>query len=357
MINLQTYLADAATPVASALQMLDNNSAKILLITDNEQHLLGTVTDGDIRRWILAKGDLAAPVVSICNKKPNTVSPGYQISDVRAIMLEKRLSCIPVVDLESRVVDLLFWDQLFSDARKEKSKHLPIPVVIMAGGEGSRLAPFTAILPKPLIPIGDKTIIEIIINRFLEYGVKKFHLTVNHKSLIIKSYFKEIKPSYKVVYVPEPKPLGTAGSLRYLAGSFTGPFVVTNCDIVVNCNYEDVYRYHLQQKNDITLVASLKNYSIPYGVCSIGDNGVLLEHIEKPSYNFLVNTGFYIIDAKVLDLIPENEFFHMTDLISRVQAESGRVGVFPVSEDSWVDIGEWEEYRKAASKISQLSGA
>jgi NDP-sugar pyrophosphorylase family protein len=219
--------------------------------------------------------------------------------------------------------------------------------VIMAGGKGTRLDPFTRILPKPLIPIGDKSIIEIIIDKFLKYQINHFIVSVNEKSKIIKSYFEELNPPYSISYIHEPKPLGTAGSLKYLDKKDCHSIIVTNCDIIIDADYADLVDSHLKDNNDITLVASMKQYKIPYGVCEIENGGALKTIIEKPEYNFLVNTGMYIIKTESLKLVPFEEYFHMTHLIEKVKAAGGKIGVYPISESSWIDTGEWEEYKNA----------
>ena len=231
---------------------------------------------------------------------------------------------------------------------------IDLPVVIMAGGKGTRLDPFTKILPKPLMPIGDKTVVEMIIESFVEYGIKLFYLSVNYKSKIIKSYFEELNPPYRVEYIYEDKPLGTAGSLKTLYGKLNGSLLVTNCDIIVKTDYADLVDFHFENKNDITLVASLKNYNIPYGVCEIENGGLLTRIMEKPEFNFLVNTGMYVLQAETLELIPDNELFHITHLIETVKEKGGRIGVFPISENAWIDTGQWAEYKKALQQLNLL---
>ena len=223
--------------------------------------------------------------------------------------------------------------------------------VIMAGGKGTRLDPFTRILPKPLIPIGDKTILEIIIDKFMDYRVNHFYISVNHKAKIIKSYFEELDPDYDLTFLYEEKPLGTVGALKQLEGKIEGNIVLTNCDIIIDADYADILKNHRDNNNGITVVASLKHYNIPYGICEIENGGTLVCIKEKPEYDFLVNTGMYIIDSKLVKFIPENEFFHITHLIEAVQKQGTRIGVYPISENSWIDTGEWVEYKNAIEKL------
>ena len=217
----------------------------------------------------------------------------------------------------------------------------------MAGGKGTRLAPFTYILPKPLIPIGEKPVIEIIIDEYIKFGVNNFFISVNHKANMIKAYFEDINHEYSIGYVIEDKPLGTAGSLKYLEGKIDSDFFVSNCDIIIKENYNSIYDFHKKNDNILTLVSSMQHHTIPYGVCEIENGGTLKSITEKPQYDFLVNTGMYILSPEALKYIPENEFFHITHLIEKLKDDGKKVGVFPVSEKSWIDIGQWTEYKKA----------
>jgi NDP-sugar pyrophosphorylase family protein len=219
---------------------------------------------------------------------------------------------------------------------------------------GTRLAPFTSVLPKPLIPVGDRTVIEIIIDQFLPYGLDRFHLSINYKSKILKSFFEELAPSYSVNYVEEKEPRGTAGSLRELYTPTADPLIVTNCDIVIQADYAELVSFHGDNNFDLTLVASLKDYHIPYGVCELEDGGRLSRIREKPQYSFLVNTGMYVVRHDRLSLIPETGRCDMTDFIVRIKEAGGRIGVFPIGEKAWVDTGEWTEYRKALDNLNRL---
>ena len=223
--------------------------------------------------------------------------------------------------------------------------------MIMAGGKGTRLDPFTKVLPKPLIPVGDKPIIEVIMDKFSEFGIKDFYITINHKGRMIKAYFEDLTLRYKITYIEEETPLGTAGGLKYLQGKFVDDIIVTNSDIIIEEDYAEILKFHKKMKNDITLVASIKHYNIPYGICDIENGGKLCAIREKPDFSYLVNTGLYILNAGVIDIIPSDKFYHMTQLINDIKNNGGTVGVYPVSESSWIDIGELEGYKKILAKI------
>jgi len=344
-------LINKSATVKDAMKQLDKTAEKILFVVEDNNVLVGSLTDGDIRRWILKDGDLASEVSKVCFKGTFFVFTGYDINSVKKKILERKIIFVPVLNIEHEIVEFIVWDNLFDGKiiRKPKEK-LDAEVVIMAGGKGTRLDPFTKILPKPLIPIGDKSILEIIIEKFTDYQVNEFYVSVNHKAKIIKSYFEEIQPEYKINFLYEEKPLGTVGSLKQLEGVFTKEIILTNCDIIIEADYSDLLKHHKEQKNDITIVASLKHYNIPYGICEIENGGQLLNIKEKPEYDFLVNTGMYIISPDVLKFIPKDEFFHITHLIDKIK-QTHRIGIYPISENSWTDTGEWIEYKKAVEKM------
>ncbi len=350
--EIKKLCIDKSVDLKTALKKMDEGSRKVLFIIENDRRLFGVLTDGDIRRWILSSGELQGYVYEFCNVNPVFVYSAYHLNTIKEIMLTQKIEAIPVLDSDNKIIDILLWEDAFSEkSPRLAEKKIGIPVVIMAGGKGTRLDPFTRILPKPLIPIGDKPIIEIIIDKFYEHGVTEFYISVNHKAKMIKAYFEDLSGDYTVDYIDEDKPLGTAGSLKFLEDKFKRSFFVSNCDILINSNYSEILDYHYENKNDITLVASVKNYRIPYGICEIENGGTLCRIQEKPEYDFLVNTGLYVLKSEILHLIPENKFFDITDLIKRVRNHEGKIGVFPVSDKSWIDVGEWEEYREAVRRF------
>ena len=254
---------------------------------------------------------------------------------------------MPVINDKKEIVRIIFWENLWVEEKLPPSEKINLPVVIMAGGQGSRLRPITNILPKPLIPIGEKPIIEHIINRFVEVGCNKFYFSVNYKSELIEYYFNSFEhPDYYIEYFQEEKPLGTAGSLHLLNGIIDSTFFVSNCDIIIDQDYSQIYSYHKNNANELTIVAALKQYKIPYGIIDTEKNGLLKSIQEKPEMTYKINAGLYILEPHLLNEIPQNEFFHITDLINKIKTRNGKIGVFPVSEKSWKDIGEWDEYLK-----------
>jgi NDP-sugar pyrophosphorylase family protein len=267
-------------------------------------------------------------------------------------MLERKFNGIPVVNTNGTLHSILFWQDVFGGEVRKEHPTLDIPVVIMAGGKGTRLDPFTRILPKPLIPIGDKTVLETIIGKFLPYSIGHYYITVHHKSKIIKSYFEELRPPYSITFIDEEQPLGTASALQYLRDTLHGPFLLTNCDIIIDTNYANILKLHQEQGNDITIVGSMKRIQIPYGVCVIENGGRLKSLVEKPSYDMLINTGMYLVNSETLRHIPPDRTFHMTDMMDAVMAGGGRVGVFPIDEDEWFDTGEWPEFQRSVARLT-----
>ena len=221
----------------------------------------------------------------------------------------------------------------------------------MAGGKGTRLDPFTRVLPKPLIPIGERTIIEIIMDNFSQFGIREYYISINHKGKMIKAYFEDNTPDVTISYLEENAPLGTAGALKLLGDTVQGDFFVSNCDIIVRADYRSIYDFHKENNFALTLIASMQHHVIPYGVCEIEEGGALREIREKPEYDFLVNTGFYLLSADILKHIPADTRFDMPDLIKILQSNQLSVGVYPVSEKSWIDIGQWSQYKQAIEKL------
>lgn len=338
--------------IKQAMKQMDEAGEKTLFVTEERDMLLGTVTDGDIRRWILKGSGLSEPISKVMNASPVFLKEGYSRDEAKELMLSKVIECIPVVDDKKRIISTIRWLDLFGDSFKRR-KEINKPVVIMAGGQGSRLAPFTHILPKPLIPIRGKPIIELIIDKFVGFGCDTFYLSVNYKANLLKAYFNDIEHDYKIIFIHEDAPLGTAGSLSFISDAMKETFFLSNCDILIEADYADILDFHKINKNKITLITSMKQYVIPYGVCEIKNGGDLKRIREKPEYSFLINTGMYVLDPEVLSDIPKNKFYNITDLIIHCMKKKERVGVYPISEQSWIDIGEWEKLHDMMNRLGE----
>lgn len=346
-MKLEDLFISKELTIKDSILKLDETAKKILLVVEGKE-LLGIVTDGDIRRWILKNGDLNEQVTMIMNISPKFIYES-EANHAKEILKEKMIEAIPVINDKKEVVDIIFWNDRFNSQFQQNK--LENPVVIMAGGKGTRLAPYTNIIPKPLIPIGDTPIVERIINRFQEYGCNNYYMTVNYKKEMIKSYFDDKDKNYSIDYIEEDTPLGTAGSLHLLKGKLTTSFFVSNCDILIEGNYSDMMKFHKESGNKITLISSLKHYTIPYGVIALNNEGNVTKMMEKPEYDYLVNTGMYILEPECLEDIPNQTFFHITDLINHYISKDKKIGVYPVSENSWLDMGEFKEMEKMIDKL------
>ena len=328
-----------------AMKQMDNIKVKLLFVFSGEK-FEGIFTIGDIQRAIIKGVALTEPVGSILDRQKKYVSPLENEENVRKKMMSLRAECMPVVNEQGELVDVYFWDDFFKHSEYQYREKINLPVVIMAGGKGTRLKPLTNVIPKPLVPIGDKTILEMIMDQFEAIGCNKFYMSVNYKADMIKYYLSQLQRHYDIEFFMEDKPLGTIGSVSLLKGKITTPFFVSNCDSINEQDYRDVYDYHLNNHNDMTIVTMVKNFKIPYGVIETGENGLMVDLKEKPEQTYMVNSGVYILNPDLIDEIPKGEFFHITHLMEKVRNRGGRVGCFPVSEHSWRDMGEWPEYLK-----------
>lgn len=337
--------------IKEALKAIDKAAWRILFVCDENGRLKGSLTDGDIRRRILQKGDLQEKI-SICfNRQPISImKDSMDTNELKKLMLEKVVDVLPVVDEQNRIVDLIRWEDVFKE-NKTAEQVIDIPVVVMAGGKGERFDPFTKILPKPLIPIGDKPMIEVIMDKFIEHGVRHFYLTLNYKGEMVKLYFDGMHKACRIDFIMEDEFLGTAGSLVLLPDSLKDSFIVSNCDIIVDVDYVDLIRFHKKNNNVVTVVGSIQHHRIPYGIIEFEKGGKISDVQEKPEYDFTVNTGVYVLSKSALGFIPHNKHFDMTDLIHLLTKQGLNVGVYPVSQRSYIDIGQWEYYRKHTSKL------
>lgn len=337
-------------PVIAALKQMDAMKVKLLLVLDEEK-FCSLISIGDIQRAIIANVPLESPLERILREKVHVASVGDTRERIIARMKERRNDFMPIVDEYNNIVDVIFWEDISTFKETRIKSPFTLPIVIMAGGQGSRLRPLTNILPKPLIPIGEQTMMEDIMDRFVECGCHDFYVSVNYKADTIRHYFINLnKPQYNVDFFQEDKPLGTAGSLHLLKDRINSTFFVSNCDIIIDEDYSEILDFHRRNNNEITVVAALKNYSIPYGTLETGDGGQLLSLQEKPELTYKINTGMYILEPHLINEIPSDCFYHITYLIAKLIREGRHIGVFPISEGSWTDIGNWDEYMKYVKK-------
>ena len=343
--KVESRSISSGVSLLQALKTMDERKVKLLLVFEDGR-FVSILTIGDIQRAIIRNVELSTRVSEVVNSKKKYAYLGESKDEIRRKMQAMRCECMPVLDSEGNLVDVIFWNDVFSVAQDEEREKIDLPVVIMAGGKGTRLKPLTNVIPKPLVPIGDKTILEEIMDQFEGIGCRKFYMSVNYKVDMMKFYLSQLEHDYDIEFFQEDKPLGTIGSVSLLKGKIDTPFFVSNCDIMIDQDYRDVYDYHVGNANDITLVAAVKSNRIPYGVVESGSDGLLVGLREKPETSFMFNTGVYILNPSLIDEIPQGQMFHITELMDKVRSRGGRVGCFPVSEQAWRDMGEWPEYLK-----------
>lgn len=356
--QLRTLFISPLSTVKEAIQRLNDTGLKILFVAGPEEKLLGTLSDGDIRRGILAGLSLASPVDRVMKKQ--FLSLPADTPDLpqaaRSMMQQHMIEQVPVVNAEGAIIDVLLWIDFLGE-RKTAGMRAAVsrdnPVVIMAGGKGTRLDPFTKVLPKPLIPIGDKPIIETIMDRFFENGFSRFILVINYKKEMIKAYFGERTLPYRISFVEEQEFYGTAGGLSLLRDMLTQTFIVTNCDTVLEGSYTDLFQWHRDHGNIMTIIGSHKEITVPYGVLCM-NNGVLDRIDEKPKLDLFINTGTYLFEPSVFEFIKDRQHLDMDSLIRDLKAQrADRIGVYP-HWGGWFDIGQWDEYRKSLKELGNV---
>ena len=344
--RIRNILIEADKTIIQTMKLMDEKCIKSLLVFEGEK-FLGMITNGDLQRAIIANKSFDTEIGNILDNSGKKYARQTDSNEkIRKWMLEVRAEMMPVVDSDGNLVEVIFWDDLFKEAQGDNREKINLPVVIMAGGKGARLKPLTNVIPKPLIPVGDKTILEVIMDQFESIGCQKFYMSVNYKADMMRYYLGQLAHQYDIEFFMEDKPLGTIGSVSLLKGKIHTPFFVSNCDSINEQDYRDVWDYHVNNHNDMTIVTMVKSFKIPYGVIETGKDGLMTALKEKPEQTYQVNTGVYILNPDLIDEIPEGEFFHVTHLMEKVQARGGRVGCFPVSEHAWKDMGEWPEYLK-----------
>lgn len=332
--------------ILEAMQQIDKNARKILFVHQNGR-LLASVTDGDIRRWMLKKGDLQSPVKCAANHHPVYLYEEQADLAVRT-MKKYQIDAVPIVDRDQVLQKVIFANDIIEEHSLFDRE---IPVVIMAGGRGTRLSPYTNVLPKPLIPIGEYPIAEHIINRFCSYGCRQFYMIVNYKRNMIKAYFDELEKEYQLDFIIEEKALGTGGGLSLLKGKIKDTFILTNCDILIDDDLTKAYQQHIESENLITMVCSLKNFTIPYGVVNIGENGTIESMQEKPNMSFFTNTGCYFVEPEVIEDLEYNEPTDFPSIIEKYRNKGKKVGIYPISEEAWLDMGQMDELEKMKARL------
>ena len=343
--EISRFLVDESVSLVEALKILNETGKRIIFLVKGEI-LKGTLTYGDVSRWILKGSSLNSPAYEAATMDPIFVHE-TDADEADRIFAEKRVNALPVVDGDKRIIDILF---------KEKDRvvyeQINVDVVIMAGGKGTRLYPYTKILPKPLIPIGDIPISEHIVNRFHMNGCNKFFFIVNYKKNMVKAYYNEIERPYEISFVDEDKPLGTGGGLSLMRGLVSDTFILTNCDSFIDIDYAKVLKVHKEKKNLVTMICSNQVYEVPYGVIETDETGALLSMREKPSFSYLTNTGTYIVEPEVIDMIKPDTPVGFPDVVQKVKDSGKNVGIYTVSKNAWFDMGQFDAMDEMKKRLN-----
>jgi dTDP-glucose pyrophosphorylase/predicted transcriptional regulator len=352
-MNIQTLsalLVSPATSIKKAMHQLSETAEKILFVVGERNVLLGTVTDGDIRRGLLNGLSFAHNVGKVmCTDFTFLQKHSARLVDTaRSLMLARKIEQIPVVDRRGIIVDAILWTEVFKDREERRDRAHSNPVVIMAGGKGTRLDPFTRILPKPLMPVGDKPIIEVIMERFARHGFAHFIYTLNYKKEYLKLFLKEAGLPYTIEWVEEEEFLGTTGGLSLLGDRLKETFFVTNCDTLLDADFEAVLRWHREHGAVITIIGCHNEFRIPFGVLEMS-RGKLRKLVEKPVHDVTINTGVYVMEPQVISYLSDRKQTDFDELLGLLPKKDV-ITVYPVY-GGWLDVGQWEEYRKSLRKL------
>ncbi|MFA5462070.1 MAG: nucleotidyltransferase family protein [Sulfurimonas sp.] len=347
MKNIENIKLKPTATIKEALTIIDNGAMQIALIVDEKDRLLGTLTDGDIRRGLLKGLDLNSAIESIIFKTPTIAKISDTKEDILKIALSKKLHQIPIVDEGGKIIGIQEIEELIKP--KEKTNK----VILMVGGLGTRLRPLTENTPKPMLKVGDKPILQTIVEKFVEYGYTNIVMCVNYKSHVIQNYFGDGSEFGVIIeYIFEEQRMGTAGALSLLKEKPNEAFFVMNGDLIANINFEHFHDYHMASDAMGTMCVREYDFQVPYGVVNI-ENSKILSIEEKPTHKFFVSAGIYMLSPKILEYIPENQFYDMPTLFEKLISESKNVVSFPLRE-YWLDIGRIEEFERANQEYGEV---
>lgn len=346
-LPIEAYCINKNSTIREAMINIDKNLIGASLVINDNKELIGMISDGDIRRAILKNHSIDDKIDGIYKKEFKSVSKLESKKRVKEFMLKHKIRQLPVVGKGKRIESLYFLDDIISYKPKDNY------VFILAGGLGSRLRPLTDDIPKPMLKIGDKPMLQHIIEHFREHGFKNFILSLNYKSEVIEEYFKDGREfDVNIEYIKETKKLGTAGSIALVKEKLQKPFMVINGDILTGVDFDNFLNYHIE--NDFDVTVGVRNYEIkvPYGVM-VTENSIIKSIEEKPEYNFNINGAIYALNPEVVKYIPYNEHYDMTDLIEDVNKEKRKAGIYKITE-YWTDIGQIEDYNRANEDIKKF---
>ena len=345
--SIDKYCIDNGATIKEAMKVIDKNLTGGALVINEKNELVGTITDGDIRRAILRGSGINERIEGTYFKDFKFVTKEHSKKKAKEYMLSNKIRQVPVIDKDKKLTDLYFLDDILSYDKKENY------VFILAGGLGTRLRPLTETVPKPMLRVGDKPILELILEQFKEYGFRNFIISLNYKGSIIEEYFKDGKEfDVNIEYIRETKKLGTAGSIALVKEKLTKPFIVINGDILTGIDFDKFLNHHIE--NDFNITVGVRNYEInvPYGVL-VTDNMIIESLEEKPTYKFNINGGVYALNPEIIKYIQEEEVYNMTDLIEDAMDNHQRSGIYEIIE-YWTDIGQIEDYKQANRDIHKF---
>lgn len=347
-MQFSDLLISPSVSIKETLEILDSTAKQILFVVDSDGLLLGTVTDGDVRRGILKGCSLETAVSKIMNGTPKSVSVERSKKDVLCYMQSVGVRHLPVVDAGNNVVDVIAREELLNKPRRDNI------VVLMVGGLGTRLRPLTNTCPKPLLKIGKKPILETILDSFIDCGFHRFCLAVNYKAEMIENYFGDgSRFGVEIDYIHEKKRMGTAGALYFLKEPPKAPIIVMNGDLLTKVDFAALVDFHNESKAAATMAVREYSYQIPYGVINFdGERIVSIE--EKPEQTFFVNAGIYVLSPEAVAKVNKEEFFDMPELFNEIIVAEEKTTVYPVRE-YWLDIGRLDDFEKANREIENLS--
>ncbi|HHQ4555431.1 TPA: nucleotidyltransferase family protein [Aeromonas veronii] len=346
--NWRKILLNPQASLLEALALIDREALRLALVVDNNDHLLGVLTDGDIRRAILAQMDLSSPISQVMNRTPVTANKMQSRSDILVLMKQRSILSVPIVDAQNRLLGLETWEKSSAHRRYDN------PVFIMAGGFGTRLKPLTDTCPKPMLKIGDKPMLEILIERFAKAGFHNIYISTHYLPKMITDYFGNGELwGVNIKYVYEASPLGTGGALGLLPEDVTDlPLIMINGDVLTTLDFERMLQYHTTSDAVATMCVRQYEYQIPYGVIT-GDGEVITEMVEKPIQSYFVNAGIYMLQPHLFKSVTKGQIIDMPTLLEQRIEQGETVRMLPIHE-YWLDIGRMDDFQRAQSDIRQL---
>lgn len=348
MLDWRSILVDSHLPLGEAIGTLDRGGLRIALVVDAQQRLLGTLTDGDVRRALLRQVSMSAPVTQAMNAQPITATRDWGRERMLMLMEEHQLLHLPVLDAERVVVGLETLHGLL------QKRHKPNPVFLMAGGFGTRLQPLTDHCPKPMLKVGDKPILELIVEGFVKAGFDRIFISTHYMAESIREHFGDgSRLGATIQYVHEEQPLGTAGALGLLPrDEISEPMFMMNGDLLTNLNFDNLLKFHAEHDTVATMCVREYEHRVPYGVVE-SDGRLVRAMVEKPVHRFFVNAGIYVVSPELLDAVPRDTRIDMPTLLEKQMKTGRNVQVFPIHE-YWLDIGRMEDFQRAQFEVGGI---